>query len=60
MIGPRPSKHLNAHEYLRIAEIEVKLWKIGGSFPKGFIAEEDTLGEMLSRMIDARILGEKK
>ena len=35
---------------------EAKLWEAGGPFPKDFEECGDTLGEMLSRLIDKRIL----
>lgn len=38
---------------------EAMLWQRGGPFPKGFKPNENVLGEMLSRMIDARLLGKE-
>lgn len=38
---------------------EALVWTKGGSFPEHFKAENDVLGDMLSRLIDQKITGEK-
>lgn len=35
------------------------VWTKGGSFPEHFNAENDVLGDMLQRLIDQKITGEK-
>lgn len=39
---------------------DCEVWEKGGPFPNGFQPQEDVLGEMLTRMIDARILGKEQ
>jgi hypothetical protein len=39
--------------------LDAETWVAGGEFPEGLGAEVDTLGEMLNRLIDAKLTGKK-
>lgn len=39
--------------------VNAQVWEKGGPFPKNFNAENDVLGDMLQRLIDQKITGEK-
>jgi hypothetical protein len=40
-----------------ITHTRAKVWVAGGEFPPGLAAEVDTLGEMLNRLMDAKLTG---
>ena len=52
--GDTSDYHLKRHGYYALVEN----WKNGGKFPQGCDYEEP-LGEMLNRMIDAKLTGKK-
>jgi hypothetical protein len=35
-------------------------WGAGGPFPEGFVPETDVLGEMLSKLVDSKLVGDPK
>lgn len=58
-IGSDVQEHVNHIKNFTNEWQEAVLWEHGGPFPKNFKPESDVLGEMLSRMIDAKLLGKK-